>query len=165
MLSLIVAMDELGCIGRGMQLPWHIPNDLKQFRARTLGNVVIMGRRTFESIGKPLSKRTNVVLTRSEIVIPGCVTARDFSEAILLAEHLRASQHQEIFVIGGAEVYRQALELPWHRCYVTLVHAKYQGDVKFPVSLHDLGYVVRAEAGVEDGNNPPHTFITLSRKG
>lgn len=126
LVSLIVAMDEDGVIGRDNALPWHLPDDLKRFKALTMGKPLLMGRKTFESIGKPLPGRLNLVLTRSAgWHHEGVVTVRSMEEALQ-----RAGEASELVVIGGEEVFRLALPLA-RRIYMTDVHARVGGDARF----------------------------------
>lgn len=126
MKSLIVAIAENGVIGGDNQLLWHISEDLRNFKKVTMGCPVIMGRKTFESLGRPLPKRENVVITRSDIEIDGCSVAHSLEEAMG-----GYSPSEQIFIIGGAEIYRAAMPL-CDRFYVTRVHHEYEGDTKFP---------------------------------
>ena len=117
--SLVVAADEEGGIGRGGGLPWHLPADLKHFRALTMGKPVIMGRRTWESIGRPLPGRRNVVVSRQpSLQVPGCEVAGSLDDALRLADDAA-----EACVIGGAEIYRLALPLA-DQIHLTRVHAR-----------------------------------------
>lgn len=131
-LSLIVAVAENGVIGRDNQLLWRLPDDLKRFKQLTLGHPIIMGRKTFESIGKPLPGRTSIVITRSPTyTAEGAVVVHSLTEAIAVA---RASDSEEGFIIGGGELYRQAQEEGiLNRLYVTWVHAEIQGDTFFEI--------------------------------
>ncbi|GAA0543071.1 type 3 dihydrofolate reductase [Chitinophaga japonensis] len=129
--SIIVAASENNVIGRDNQLPWHLPADLKYFKQTTLGKPIIMGRKTFESLGKPLPGRPNIVVTRQ----PGY--ARD---GIIVTPSLRAAitaagtfGTEEIFVTGGAEIFKQAIPLLVQRIYLTRIHAVVEGDTFFPV--------------------------------
>jgi len=116
-----------GVIGRDGRLPWHIPEDLKRFRALTMGHHIIMGRRTWESIGRPLPGRTSVVVTRDrDYSAPGVKVAHSLAEALAAC-----AGDEEVFVIGGAEIYREALPRA-DRIYLTEVLADYPGDVRFP---------------------------------
>ncbi len=125
--SLIVAMSEEGVIGRDGGLPWHLPDDLREFKRLTMGHVLVMGRRTFESVGRALPGRRSIVLTRrAELRPPGVETAPTLAAAFDLA-----GDAPEVFVAGGAAVYRAALPRA-DRLYVTVVHARVQGDVRFP---------------------------------
>lgn len=147
MLSLIVAMAKNRVIGANGALPWRLPQDLKRFRALTMGHHIVMGRRTFESIGRALPGRTSVVITRNPAWrADGVVVARSLADAIA-----KAGRDTEIFVIGGEQVFREALPLA-DRIYLTEIDREFAGDVFFPdpgpdrwteVSREDL----RDEAG------------------
>lgn len=127
--SLIAAVAENGTIGRDGRLPWHLPDDLKRFRALTTGHHVIMGRRTFESIGRPLPQRTNLVISRDpSLRIDGAHVLPTLETAI---EHARAAGESEAFVIGGAAIYALALPVA-DRIYLTRVAARVGGDAFFP---------------------------------
>jgi len=120
-------MAENGVIGRDNALPWHLPNDLKRFKALTTGHSIIMGRRTFESIGRVLPDRRTIVITRNpEFRAPGAEVAHSLDDALALTEG-----EDEVFVVGGAELYRTALAQV-DRIYLTMVHATVEGDVRFP---------------------------------
>jgi dihydrofolate reductase len=131
-ISMIVAAAENGVIGRDGQLPWRQPTDLKTFRRLTMGRPIIMGRKTFQSIGKPLDGRTNIVVTRDETFRAEgthCVTSLE--AAVAVARPLVAgADAPEIMIIGGAELYRAALPLAT-RIYLTRIHAKPSGDATF----------------------------------
>jgi dihydrofolate reductase len=156
-LSIIAALSDDGVIGRDGALPWRIPADMARFRALTMGHCVIMGRRTFDSIGGPLAGRTNVILTRRiDFTPPGCLVFHDLESAL---ERCRATA-EEIFVIGGAELFRQALPLV-DRLHLTLVHGRFEGDTFFPEwSPADFECVLRKD----DPGPPPVTFIRLDRR-
>ncbi len=126
MINLIVAIAQNGVIGGDNRLLWHISEDLKNFKRITSGHPVIMGRKTFESLGRPLPNRTNVVITRQNIEIEGCIVVHSLKEALRLF-----TAEQQIFIIGGAEIYREGLEIA-HKLYITRVHHDYQGDTYFP---------------------------------
>ena len=126
MVSVIVAVAENGVIGDKNSLLWHISEDLRNFKRVTSGHPVIMGRKTFESLGRPLPNRKNVVITRQDITIEGCEVVHSLDEALGLF-----SAEEEIFVIGGAQIYREAMPLA-DRFYLTRVHHSYQGDTSFP---------------------------------
>ena len=126
-IGLVVAMAEDRVIGAGGRLPWHLPADLRHFRTLTLGKPIVMGRRTFESIGRPLPGRTNIVVTRDpELRRAGVWVALDLEAALAVARPLG-----EVMVIGGAAIYVRALPL-CERIYLTEVHAKISGDTWFP---------------------------------
>ena len=126
MISIIVAVARNGVIGGGNTLLWHISEDLKRFKALTTGHPVVMGRKTFESLGRPLPNRTNVVVTRQHIEIPGCTVAGSLEEALALLP-----AQEEVFVTGGGQIYAQALPLA-DRIYLTTVMRDYEGDTRFP---------------------------------
>lgn len=126
-ISLIVAAAENGVIGAGNKLPWHLPDDLKRFKALTMDKPILMGRRTFESIGKPLPGRNNIVMTRQPgLKLPGCTTVSTFAEA-----RRAAGDAAELAVIGGGEVYVQTLPFA-DVVHLTRVHARIEGDAFFP---------------------------------
>lgn len=127
LLSLIAAMARNRAIGRDNRLPWHLPDDLKRFRRLTMGAPVIMGRKTYDSIGRPLPGRRNIVVTRQpDAAWSGCTVAHSLDEAIALARDA-----EEQFVMGGAELYRLALPRA-DRLYLTLIDADCAGDAYFP---------------------------------
>lgn len=134
-LSLIVAMSENRVIGVNNHLPWNIPEDLKRFKAITLEHPIVMGRKTFESIGKPLPKRTNIVITRDKTYrVEGGAVVHSFEEALEWAR--KAPGSEEIFVIGGSEIFKLALPLAW-RIYLTEVAWPFEGDTFFPAFPED----------------------------
>ncbi len=127
-IGIIAAVARNRTIGRGNSLPWRLPEDLKRFRQLTLGHAVIMGRKTFESIGKPLSDRNNIVITRSqEWICAGCRAVHSLDGALAAVEESRYA-----FVIGGAEIYALALPLAT-RLYITEIERDFDGDAFFPV--------------------------------
>ena len=130
MISLIVAVSTNNAIGKNNQLLWHLPNDLKFFKNTTWGGVVIMGRKTFESVNKPLPGRINIVITRNASwKADGVVVAENLNDAIKKAE---TTNCKEIFIIGGGEIYRESFSLA-DRIYMTRVHTEIDGDTFFPV--------------------------------
>jgi len=124
---IIVAMTRDKVIGLNGKMPWHLPEDLKLFKDLTVGNTVIMGRKTFESIGKPLPRRHNLVVSRSLKEMPGVDICRSFDQALEKAEEFG----KPVFFIGGAEIYKAALEVADY-LYVSWVGKKYSGDTCFP---------------------------------
>jgi dihydrofolate reductase len=127
--SLIVAAAANGAIGKNGQLLWHLPKDLKFFKNTTWGMAVVMGRKTFESVNKPLPGRVNIVITgNADWAAPGTQTATSLTDAL---EQAKATNCKEIFIIGGGEIYRQALSLA-DTVYLTRVHAELEGDTFFP---------------------------------
>lgn len=126
-LTLIVAVADNGVIGRQNELPWRLPEDLKRFKALTMGKPIVMGRKTFESIGKPLPGRTNIVVSRQAgLSLPGCVVVDSLAAALAAAGHV-----DEVMIIGGGEIYRQALAQA-DCVQLTEVHAAIEGDARFP---------------------------------
>lgn len=158
-LSLIVALAQNHVIGRDNKLPWYLPNDLKYFKQVTLGKPVIMGRKTYESIGKPLPGRTNIIITRQADYQPAGATdsvkvvsslddARELAENITLIDG-----QQEAMIIGGAEIYTLALPLV-DRMYLTEVHAEVEGDAYFPEFERHGWHQVAGEDFQAEGPNP-----------
>jgi len=147
-LSLIVAMSLNRVIGREGDLPWRLSADLKQFRKLTTGHAILMGRKTYDSIGRPLPQRRSIVITRNEQYRPaGVETAGSLEEAIQLV-----GNDDEVFIIGGGAVYEQALPLA-DRLYVTLVEAEVEGDTFFPPTDHAQWRIVSDEAHPADDKN------------
>ena len=122
MISVIVAVAENGTIGDKNTLLWHIKEDMKHFRTLTTGHPVVMGRKTYDSLGRPLPNRRNVVITRQDIAIEGCEIAHSLEEALSLF-----TPDEEVFVIGGAQIYAEAMPLA-DRFYLTVVEHPYEGD-------------------------------------
>ncbi|QRR01905.1 dihydrofolate reductase [Dyadobacter sandarakinus] len=130
LISLIVAVSDNGVIGKDNQLLWRLPDDLKRFKQLTLGHPMIMGRKTFESIGKPLPGRTSIVVTRNTSVeIEGVMVVHSLEDALAEARKIEAL---EVFIIGGGELYTQAQYLA-DRLYVTEVHSAFEGDTCFAI--------------------------------
>ena len=157
--SMIVAAAENGVIGVDNRLPWRLPADLARFKRLTMGHHLIMGRKTYESIGRPLPGRITVVLTRTAgIDVPDVVVARSLDEAFTQAA---ARGDDEPFVCGGAEVYAQALAA-CDRCYLTVVERQYTGDAIFP-GLDAEKWQCR-ETEVHPDSDPPFRFETWDRR-
>ena len=162
-LTIIAALAGNGVIGRANRMPWHIPEDLKRFRALTIGHPVIMGRKTFDSIvaslGKPLPGRENIVVTRSrEFAHPGCRVVQSIQEALAAADGA-----DEVFVIGGGEIY--ALALPFaDRLQFTEVHAETAGDAYFPPFERGAWREISREPRTMDGpTRLRYDFVTYER--
>lgn len=157
--SLVVAASQNGVIGRDNDLPWRLPADRKHFRRTTLGKPVIMGRLTWESIGKPLDRRTNIVVTRDRhYSAPGCRVVHSFEAALAAAEPA-----DEVMVVGGSQIYALALPLA-ERVYLTRVEAEVEGDTFFPdLPVTEWRETERREAPADDQNPHPLTFLTLDR--
>ena len=160
-ISAIAAMAENRTIGNKNQLPWHLPEDLKHFKSITSGHAVLMGRRTYDSIGRPLPNRTNIILTRDiNFVAPDCVIASSIDEALSTAKDLGTD---EIFVIGGAMIYRQLLPII-NKLYLTIVHHKFLGDAHFPEINENEWREISRETHDSDASNAyAYSFIVLER--
>jgi dihydrofolate reductase len=163
-LSLIAAVARNGTIGRDNQVPWRLPVDMQWFKRWTWGHTVLLGRRTFESIGgKPLPGRTNIVVTgREDFAPPGVTVARSVEEALAVAA--REDPDGEVFVVGGQEMYRATLPLA-DRIYLTRVHADVPGDTLFPPFDESEFEVVMGEDHPADAGTPlAFTFLIYQRK-
>lgn len=159
MISIIVAVAENGVIGDKNALLWNIKEDMRRFRTTTTGHPVVMGRKTFESIGRPLPKRTNVVITRGNNEFEGCQMAHSLEEAVQMF-----SADEEVFIIGGAQIYKQALPLA-DKLYLTIVHRDYEGDTSFPeIDNSEWQEVAREEFSQGEEYEGAFTFIDLVRK-
>ena len=159
MITIIVAVAANGVIGDKNALLWHIREDMVRFRTITSGHPVIMGRKTYESIGRPLPKRTNVVITRSDLQIEGCRVVHSLDEAFEMFE-----PSEEVFVIGGAQIYEQALSKA-DRILLTIVHRPYEGDTSFPTidpSVWEECSRERFERGEEF--DVPFSFVEFRRR-
>jgi dihydrofolate reductase len=163
--ALIVAVAENGVIGRAGQLPWRLPSDLRHFRKLTLGKPVIMGRKTYASIGRPLDGRDTIVLSaRSGGYPAGVRVAASLDEALAIARGLAAARGaEEIIIAGGAQVYRAALPTA-ERVYLTLVHARPQGDTTLaPFAADTWREVVRRPMAASSADECSAEFIVLER--
>jgi dihydrofolate reductase len=158
--SLIVAISENGVIGRAGQLPWRLSDDLRRFKRLTMGHSLIMGRRTFESIGRALPGRKTIVVTRQVAwQHAGVLTAHSLPEA-----YAAAAEDAEIFVVGGAEIYDQALD-DCDRLYVTRVQAHVDGDAFFPeVSWSDWQLIEESSLPADERNTFATTFCIYGRR-
>lgn len=164
---LVVAMAENRVIGAGGAMPWHIPTDLKRFKALTIGKPVIMGRKTWEAIGKPLADRDNIVVTRQPDFAPkGAIIAGDIEHALIMGKALAEGRGaSEIAVIGGGEIYAQVLERA-DRIEMTLVKGEISGDTRFPQIDPDRWEETGREAAAR-GEKDSHAicYVTMRRKG
>lgn len=159
MISIIVAIAENGVIGDKNALLWNIKEDMRRFRTTTTGHPVIMGRKTYESIGRPLPKRTNVVVTRGDSEFEGCLVAHSIEEAVKMF-----SPDEEVFIIGGAQIYKQALPLA-DKLYLTVVHRSYEGDTSFPeIDYSEWRELAREEFERGEEYENAFTFVDLVRK-
>ena len=155
----IAAVARNGVIGHRNRMPWHLPEDLKRFRRLTLGHAVIMGRRTFESIGKPLAGRSNIVITRSpNWTRPGCLAAHSLEAALA-----GVREPQDAFVIGGAEIYALALPIA-RRLYMTEIERDFEGDAFFPEFDRAHWREVSRERHAPDGSEGfDYAFVEYER--
>ncbi len=154
--SLIAAMAENRVIGRDNKMPWNLPTDRKRFHAITRGYPVIMGRKTFESIGRPLSRRSNIVLTRqNDYRAAGAIIVHDVEAAIAACGNA-----EEVFICGGEEVFRETISLA-ERIYLTIIHRKVEGDAYFPSIPAGFAVVHRREVR-EDVM--PYSLVIYERK-
>ena len=165
-ISMIVAVAENGVIGNNNQLPWYLPEDLKYFKRVTMGKPIVMGRKTFESIGKPLPGRTNIVVTRNtEYAAEGVKIVSSINEAIKLADDIALLDgSNELMVIGGAQLYADILESV-ERIYLTEVHAEVKGDAFFPnIERSKWEEVAREKYLAEGPNSYDYSFVVLDRR-
>ena len=158
MISIIVAADENNVIGKDNDLIWHLPDDLKFFKNLTSGHPIIMGRKTFESIGRPLPNRTNIIITRdTAFQADGCVVVHSLGEA------LGKTKNQDVFIVGGEQVYRLALPKT-DRVHLTRVHHSFDGDRFFP-ELGKEWVEVESNEHPEDEKHPySFTFKTYEKR-
>ena len=159
MLSLIAAMTSERVIGRAGAMPWHLPADLAWFKQNTLGKPIIMGRKTWESIGRPLPKRRNIIISRDpQLVVSGAECVPSPQAALELVQPA-----QEIMVIGGAQIYDYYLPQA-QRLYLTLIDAFFSGDTFFPDYTSYHWRTLQCESFAPDANNPyPYSFLILER--
>jgi dihydrofolate reductase len=154
----VAAISENHVIGKDNQLLWYLPNDLKHFKNITTGHTVIMGRKTFDSVGKPLPRRRNIIITRQAITIQGCEVVNSIEAALALCQG-----EEEVFIVGGAEIYRLAMHLT-DRIYLTIVHKYFEGDSFFPeIDEHVWRQVSREDFEPDEKNLIPYSFITYEK--
>ena len=160
--SLLVAMDERRGIGRHGRLPWRLSSDLKRFRQLTMGHHLVVGRKTFESIGKPLAGRQMIIVTRDpDYHVAGCFTVHSIGEAIEMA---RQRGETELFICGGAEIYAATIDLA-ERLYLTRVHADCDADTFFPeFNADDWLETASASHPADEKNEHPFTFSLLVKR-
>ncbi len=157
--SFVVAVSENNCIGKNNQLLWHLPEDLKHFKNITSGGTIIMGRKTFESIGKPLPNRISIVITtQKNFDAKGAIVVSSLELALEKCKH-----KEEVFIVGGGEIYKYSLPFT-HFIYLTRVHQNFDGDTFFPV-LNPLEWEVKSEANFEpdDKHAFAYSFINYKR--
>ncbi|MEO5703189.1 MAG: type 3 dihydrofolate reductase [Gammaproteobacteria bacterium] len=158
-ISLIVAMSRNRVIGKGNALPWHLPADLKYFKRITLGKPIIMGRKTFESIGRPLPGRANIIITHErDYQATGCTVVHSIDDALTAAQG-----NEEIMVIGGAKLFEQILPRA-DRIYLTEIAEDFVGDVFFPaLNQNDWRETQRTTHQPDDKNSYAYSFVVLDR--
>lgn len=164
-LALIWAMSQNRTIGRNNALPWYLPEDLKYFKRVTMGKPIIMGRKTWDSIGRPLPGRTNIVITRDKnFTLDSVRVVHSLDAAIKIAESVcLIDGAEEVIVIGGAEIYRLALEKA-DRLYMTQVHADVDGDACFPeFDLAQWQELAREDYSASGSNPYDYSFIVLEK--
>lgn len=158
MISLLWAMDENRAIGRNNQLPWHLPEDLKYFKRVTIGKPIAMGRKTYDSIGRPLPGRENIVITRNQgVTIEGCTVIHDVKD-------LLKRDDEELFVIGGAEIFKEIIPFA-DRLYVTEIREEFEADTFFPEYNLSDWELIESTLGIKDEKNPyNYEFLVYQRK-
>lgn len=163
-LSILVAMARNRVIGRNNKLPWHLPADLKHFKFLTMGQTIVMGRKTYESIGKPLPGRSNIIITRQAgYAVPGAIVVTSIDDALLLCEET-SSINGENFIIGGETLYRQTLKI-CQRMYITEIQRDFEGDVFFPEFDPDEWEETQRDKQISENDaNLEYHFVVLDRK-
>lgn len=158
-INIVVAIAANNAIGKNNKLLWHLPKDLKHFKNLTTGHTVIMGRKTFDSVGKPLPNRRNIVVTRQDIQIEGCEVVNSLEAALELAKG-----EAEVDIVGGAEIYRQAMPLI-NFIYLTIVHQDFDADTFFPeIDYSEWQEISRENHQTDEKHAFPFSFITLKRR-
>lgn len=156
MISLIAAVSKNGVIGDSNKLIWHLPADLKRFKELTVGHSIVMGRKTYESIGRPLPDRRNIIITRDEnYKVQDCEIVNSIEEALLITNN-------DCFIIGGGEIYKQTVTLA-NKIYLTLIDSDFVGDTYFP-DIDQKWFVCDEQAQIKDEKNPyNYKFITYEK--
>jgi dihydrofolate reductase len=160
MISLLVAMDKNQLIGKDNDLPWRLPADLAYFKRVTMGHPIIMGRKTYDSIGRPLPGRENIIVTRdTSYEAEGCKVIHSIEEIVKMNEQT----DQELFVIGGAEIFKEILPHS-DRLYITEINEVFDGDTYFPAFDKAEWKVISKEQGIKDEKNPyDYTFLVYEK--
>ena len=161
MITLIAAIAKNNALGKDNDLIWHLPADLKRFKKVTTGHPILMGRNTFESIGKPLPNRTSIIITRNNnYFIDGCLIANSIEQAIELVEG------NDAFIIGGAQIYKEALEQNLvDRLDITVLHHEFEADAFFPkIDMNIWKEVAREEFKADEKNKYDYSFVSYERK-
>lgn len=159
-ISLIAAMAANRAIGLENRLPWHLPDDLKRFKALTMNHPIVMGRKTYDSIGKPLPGRNTIIVTRNaDYAVPGCIAVNSLEAALTVSY-----ADTEVFFVGGAELYRQALQIA-HRIYLTEIQRVFDGDAFFPEFDLTQWHETARERHRTDGDHSfEYHFVIYDRK-
>jgi dihydrofolate reductase len=164
-ISMIAAMDENRLIGAGNALPWHLPADFRHFKQVTMAKPIIMGRKTFDSIGRPLPGRKNIVITRGEFKHDGVVTVHSIDEALHeAAQGEAAGEVDEVMIIGGANLYQQMIDKA-DKLYLTHVKTTCEGDAWFPeVDMREWEIILQQSVSADENNNYDFDIIEYQRK-
>lgn len=157
MISLLVAMGNNNVIGRNNTMPWHLPRDLQYFKELTTGKTVVMGRKTLESIGKPLPNRRNIVLSRTKSAIEGVEVIHELEEIFKIANE---NPEEELFIIGGGNIYNQAINFA-DRLYITHIEEDFVGDTTFPNFSTEDWELVSKTAGTKNEANPYYFYFAV----
>jgi len=159
MISIIAAMDENRLIGSNNDLPWHLPADLQRVKKLTTGHSIILGRKNYESIGRPLPNRKNIVVSRNpDFDAPGCIVVDSIENA------LDAADQGDTFIFGGAGIYQQMLGMA-ERMYLTIIHSSFEGDTWFPDYDPDSWEEIdRQDYAADEKNRFDYSFVTLKKK-
>ena len=163
-LSILVAMARNRVIGQNNKLPWHLPADLKHFKFLTMGQTIVMGRKTYESIGRPLPGRANIIITRqTNYEVPGAIVVNSIEDALQICKET-STINNENFIIGGEELYRQTLKI-CQRMYITEIQKDFEGDTFFPeFDPNDWEETQRNKHFSDSDNNMEYHFVILDRK-
>ena len=159
-ISLIVAMASNRVIGLNNKMPWHLSADLKKFKQITMGSPILMGRKTYESIGKPLPGRTNIIISRNtDYQQAGCLVFNNLETALQSASELT----NELFVIGGSDLYQTLLPLA-DKLYLTLINQAFEGDTYFPeIDLNEWQEIAREDINDDNSTSFSYSFLTLEK--
>lgn len=156
--TIVVAISENYAIGKSNQLLWHMPADLKHFKQITSGHTVIMGRKTYDSVGKPLPNRRNIIISRQDVTIPGCEVVQSVEDALELC-----ANEEEVFIVGGAEIYKLAINKT-DRIYLTIIHHSFDADSFFPeIDYMEWKEISREDHPADEKHKYAYSFITLER--
>ncbi len=159
-ISIIVAISENGVIGKSNSLIWHLPADLKHFKQLTVGHHIVMGRKTFESIGKPLPQRTSIIVSRNnDFKADNCFVVNTLEDAFSIAKN-----DSEIFIIGGGEIYKNSIEFA-NKLYITEIHQSFDGDTFFPdIEWKNWELIDEIDNKIDDKNKYHYVFKTYIKK-